>query len=182
LADKDGIEAFQIRKDDQLLQRSVVADIPVGVGMGVAPFSGGLAKEGDVGQVGFAGIDERRLLFCDGGGNERLLDGIRVDAVIDLGQGALEVPTELEPVVFLVFEAAEFFDQVNFELRADPRPELKSDVRMGESAAISPRCGLEPNSVGFLDPFFDTDLVAVQTGLTFNYGEFAVINSRIKRG
>ena len=27
----------------------------------------------------------------------------------------------------------------------------------------------------FFDPFFDADLVAVQTGLTSNYGEFAII-------
>jgi len=36
----------------------------------------------------------------DGGRDERLADGIRVDAVIDLGQSALEIPAEFEPVVF----------------------------------------------------------------------------------
>jgi hypothetical protein len=51
---------------------------------------------------------------------------------------------------------------------------------MGKSAAIAACCGFESNSVGFLNPFFDTDLVAVQSGLVFNYGEFAIIKSGIE--
>ena len=36
-------------------------------------------------------------------------------AVIDLCQGALEIPIELEAVVFVVLEALEFDDEVEFE-------------------------------------------------------------------
>jgi hypothetical protein len=36
----------------------MVADVALGVGVGVAPLLRGLAKEGDVQQVGFVGIDE----------------------------------------------------------------------------------------------------------------------------
>jgi hypothetical protein len=43
-----------------------------------------------------------------------------VDAVIDLGQGALEIPAEFEAVVFFVFETLEFLDEVEFEFRAEP--------------------------------------------------------------
>jgi len=43
-----------------------------------------------------------------------------VDAVIDLGEGALEVPIQLEAVVFIIFEALEFLDEIQFELRAEP--------------------------------------------------------------
>jgi hypothetical protein len=39
-----------------------------------------------------------------------------VDAVVDLGEGALEVPIELESVVFVVLEALEFDDEVELEL------------------------------------------------------------------
>jgi hypothetical protein len=53
---------------------------------------------------------------------------------------------------------------------------------MGKSAAIAPGRGLEPDSLGFLDPLLDADLVAVQADLTFNYGEFAIIKSRVEYG
>ena len=46
----------------------------------------------------------------DGGRDEGVLDGIGVDAVVDLGEGALKIPIELEPVIFLVLEALEFLD------------------------------------------------------------------------
>ena len=39
-----------------------------------------------------------------------------VDAVVDLGEGALEVPIELEAVVFVVLEALKFDDEVELEL------------------------------------------------------------------
>ena len=100
LADKHGVETFEIGEDDELLNRRVVADIALGVGMGVAPLRGGLAKESDVEQVGFAGVG--------------------VDAVIDLRESALKVPAELEAVVFVVFEALEFLDEVELELDGDP--------------------------------------------------------------
>jgi len=38
-----------------------------------------------------------------------------VDAVVDLGEGALEVPIELQAVVFLILEALEFLDEVELE-------------------------------------------------------------------
>ena len=85
-----------------MLQRRVVTDVAFCVGMGIAPLPGGLAEECDIEHVRFAGIDQRRLLFCDSRRNERVPDGIGVDAVVDLGQGALEIPTELEPVVLFI--------------------------------------------------------------------------------
>ena len=105
MADEHGVEAFQIGKDDKLFQRSVIADVSLGVRMGIAPLFRGLAEEGDVEQVGLGGIDEPGLGLRDGGRDEGFLYRIGVDAVIDLGEGALEVPTELEAVVFFVFEA-----------------------------------------------------------------------------
>jgi len=119
-ADEDGVEALEIRQDDELLQRGVVADVAIGVGMSVAPLLRGLAEEGDVEKVGLAGVNGGSLRLRNGGGNERLLDGVCVDAVVDLGESALEVPVELEAVVFLVLEALEFLDEVELELDRDP--------------------------------------------------------------
>ena len=56
--------------------------------MGIAPLPGSVADERDVEQIGFVGIHQRCLLFGDGGRDERLANGVGVDAVIDLGQGA----------------------------------------------------------------------------------------------
>ena len=137
MTDEHGIEAFQIGEDDELLERSVIADGSLGVGMGVAPLFRGLAEEGDVEQVGFVGIDERGLGLGDGGRDECFFDGIGVDAVIDLGEGALEVPVKLEAVVFVVLEALEFLDEVELELNRDPRGELEGDVLVGKSAAVA---------------------------------------------
>jgi len=180
LADEDGVETFEIGENNQLLQWGVVADVALGVGVGVAPLFGGLAEEGDVEQVGLAGIDGGGLCLCHRWRDERLFDGGGVDAVVDLGERALEIPIELEAAVFVVLEAAEFFDQINFEFRADPHAELECDVGMGKGAAIATSRGFEANGIGFLDPFLDTDLVAIESGLAFNCGEFAIIKIRIE--
>ena len=116
LADEDGVQAFEVGEDDELFERGVIAEVALGVRIGVAPLFGGLAKEGDIEQIRLAGIDGGGLSLGDGGRDERVFDGIGVDAVIDLGEGALEVPIELEAVVFLVLEALEFLDEVEFEL------------------------------------------------------------------
>lgn len=54
---KHGIEAFKVGEDDELLDWSMVARITFGVGVGVAPLLGGLSEEGDVEQIGFAGLE-----------------------------------------------------------------------------------------------------------------------------
>jgi len=89
LANEHGVEAFQIGEDHKLLQRRVITDIAISVRMGVSPLFGGLAEERDVEQIGLVGINEDGLGLGDGGRNEGLFDRIRVDAVVDLGQGAL---------------------------------------------------------------------------------------------
>ena len=76
-----------------------------------------------------------------------------MDAVVDLGEGALEVPIELEAVVFLVLEALEFLDEVEFEFRAEPRAELEGDVLVGVGATtVAPGLGLESDGSRGLDP------------------------------
>ena len=63
LADEDGVEAFEVGEDDELLQRGVIPDIALGGWMRIAPLFGGLAEEGDVEQIRLAGID--RASLCD---------------------------------------------------------------------------------------------------------------------
>jgi hypothetical protein len=43
-----------------------------------------------------------------------------VDAVVDLGEGALKIPAELEAVVFVVLETLEFLDEVELEFHGNP--------------------------------------------------------------
>lgn len=182
LADENGIEALEICEDDKLLKRSMVADVAFGIGMSIAPLLGGLSEQRDIKQIGFVGIDKRCLGLGECRRQECFFDGVGVDAVVNLCEGPLEVPAELEAVVFVVLEAAKFFDQIDFKLGANPHAELESDVGMGKRAAIATSGGFEANGIGFLNPFFDAELVAVQSGLTFNDGEFAVIKIWVEHG
>jgi len=48
LADEHRVQTFQIGQDNELLQRSVVADVAFGIRLGIAPLLRGLSKEGDI--------------------------------------------------------------------------------------------------------------------------------------
>ena len=122
LADENGIEALEICEDDKLLKRSMVADVAFGIGMSIAPLLGGLSEQRDIEQVGFVGIDDRRLSLGEGRRQECFFDGVGVDAVVDLGEVAADVPAEALALGFL--EALKFLDQVKLELDRDPRGKL----------------------------------------------------------
>src|SRR3569832_505174 len=87
-----------------------------------------------------------------GGGNEVGLDGIGVDAVVELGQGAVEVPGQRKSAFLVVLQALEFLDQLDLEFGADPQAEFKGDVLVGVGAAVSSRAGLQADGPGFLRP------------------------------
>jgi hypothetical protein len=95
-----------------------------------------------------------------------------MDAVIDLGQGALQVPSELEPVVLLVFEPLKFRDKVELELRAEPRAEFERDVFVGVGAAVAACTRDQPFGSGKFDPFFGRQEKAVPSRLISNSLEF----------
>ncbi len=179
MANKDGVEAVEVGEDDELLQRGVVAKVALGVGMGVAPLLRGLAEEGDVEQVGFAGVNEAGLGLGDGGGNERLLDGVGMDAVVDLGEGALEVPAELEAVVFVVLEALELLDEVELELGAEPGAEFKGNVLVSIGASVAACTGNESSGPGQVDPLFGREEETVPTGFISNSIEFEGIKTGV---
>ena len=130
LADENGIKALEICEDDELLKRGMVADVSLGIGMGIAPLLHGLSEQCDIEQVGFVGIDERCLILGECRWQERFLDRVRMGAAVDLGEGALEVPPKLEPVDLIILEAAKFFDQIDFELGADPHTKFEGNVGM----------------------------------------------------
>ena len=62
------------------------------------------------------------------GRDEVRLDGIGVNAVVELGKGAIEIPREGKSAVFVLLEPLEFLDQVEFEFDGDPRGEFKGDA------------------------------------------------------
>ncbi len=95
-----------------------------------------------------------------------------MDAVVDLGEGALEVPVELETVVFVVLEALEFLDEVESKFDRDPRGEFEGDIFLGEGAAVAARARGDSYGSSFFEPLFWGKNEAVQTGLHSNPVEF----------
>ena len=99
-----------------------------------------------------------------------------MDAVIDFRKIAFDVPAE--ELLLLLLQPFKFLDQIDLEFRADPHTEFKGDVFVCVGTAISPSTRHESNRVCLFNPFLHAELIAVQTGLTSNYGEFAIIKSQ----
>ena len=68
------------------LGAGVFAHVAFQVRIGIAPLPGSEAEEGDIRQVGLGGISHRSLSGGDLRWNEVCLDGVRVDAVVQLGK------------------------------------------------------------------------------------------------
>ena len=132
-----------------------------------------MAEQGQIQHIGFGGIDQRGLLGAEGGGDQMLLDGVGVDAVVDFGKVAANVPAQRFSLIFL--EALELFDEVELELYRHPGCELEGDVLMGVGAAVSSGDCPQADGTGFVHPLLDAQAIAVQSGLASNYGEFAII-------
>ena len=107
------------------------------------------------------------------------LDGIGVDTVIELGEGAVEIPGEGEAAVFVVLEALEFLDEVEFEFRAEPGAKFKSDILVGIRAAIAASAGGQSLGPSALDPSLGGQEETVATGLISNFLEFEGIKTRV---
>ena len=122
MADKQGVEVFQIREANELGTGGLVADVALFAGVLAAPLGGGLAEEGHVEHIGLAGIDEAGLGFAQLRRDEVGLDGVGVDAVVDLSEVAADVPAESLALGFL--EPLKLFDEVELELDRDPCGEL----------------------------------------------------------
>ena len=83
--DEFGIHAFDVCEDEELLDAGVFAHVAFQAGIGIAPLAGCDAEEGNIQKVGLGGISHGSLSGGDFRRNEVCLDGIRVDAVVQLG-------------------------------------------------------------------------------------------------
>ena len=119
------------------------------------------------------------LRRCDLWRNEMGFHRVGVDAVIELGQGAVEVPSEGKAAVFVVLEPLEFLDEIELELRAEPRTELEGDVRVGIRAAVPSGAGNQAFGAGPVNPGFGGQEKAVPSCLISNSLEFEGIKNRV---
>ncbi len=103
-----------------------------------------------------------------------------MNAVVDLGQGALEIPAEFELVVFFVLEALEFLDKVELELRAKPRTELEGNVLVGVgSSTITSSPRLKSNCTRGGDPLSGGQGKTVEASLFSKGLEFETFKIRV---
>ena len=135
--DEFGIHAFDVGKHEQLFDGGMVAHVAFEFGVGVTPLFRCLAEKGDIEHIGFVGVGDRGLSGRDFRRNEVCLYGVGVNAVIELGEGAVEVPGKREAAVFVFFKALELLDEVELELDGYPGSELECDVLVGVSAAVA---------------------------------------------
>ena len=87
-----------------------------------APLDPSLAAEGRVEHIGFRRVHEVGLRLAQLLRDEVGLDGVGVDAVVDLSEVAADVPAESLALGFL--EPLKLFDEVELELDRDPCGEL----------------------------------------------------------
>ena len=175
--DEERVQVFQVGEADKLRHVGVISHIALVTRMAVPPLPGGHAKEGHVQHIRFAGIDEVGLRLVQLWRDEVGLDGIRVDAVVDAGEVAADVPTE--GLTLGLLEALEFLDEVELELDRNPRGELERNVGMGVGAAVAPGFGLDADGARALDPLLRSQGEAVEPGLLSNPVEFDGIKIRV---
>lgn len=174
-----GVHALDIGQHQQLFDGGVFAHVAFKGGVGVAPLFGCLAEEGDIEQVRLGGIGDGGLGGRNRSRNQVRSDGVGVDAVVELGKGAVQVPGQRQAAVFILLEALEFLDQVELEFDRYPGGEFKGDVLVGVSAAVASGVGNQPDGLCFLDPLFRGESEAVQPGLHFKPVEFDGIKTRV---
>lgn len=110
--DELGIHALNVGQHEQLLDGGVFAHVAVQFRIGVAPLPGGLAKQGHVEQIGFVGVRDGGLRRRNLRRDEMGLHRVGMNPVIELGKGAIEIPSQGEAAVFVVLEPLELLDEV----------------------------------------------------------------------
>ena len=133
---------------------------------------GGQAKERDVEQIRFRRVSDGRLCGRDFGRDQMRLHRVRVDAIIQLRQRAVEIPRQRQAAAFVILEPLEFPDEVKPKLDGNPRREFKRDVLVCERAAVAPGTGNDAHRAGFLNPLLRVERETVQAGLNSNSVEF----------
>ena len=150
----------------------MVAHIALKFGIGLAPLPGGLAKERDIEQVGLIRVSDGRLSVSDLGGNQILLHRRRVNAIVEFGERAIEIPSERKALALVVFQSLKLLDQIELKLRAEPRTELEGDVPVGVCPAVTACTGHQSLPASCIDPFFCRQKKTVPACFIFNSLEF----------
>lgn len=81
-------------------------------------------------------------------------DRIGVDAVVELGKSAIQIPGERQAAIFIFLETLEFLDEVELELDRYPGSKLKSDVPVCVGAAVTSSMRNNADGVCLLYPLF----------------------------
>jgi hypothetical protein len=166
------IHAFEVRQHHQLLKSGSVTHVASRAGVGLPPLSRGAAKQGDIEQVGFACVNGSGLNRRQAWWNQLLLNGARMDLVVNLGQSALKAPFQLDGAGFFILETLKFLNEVGLELGTQPRSKLEGNISVSVSTTASSRLGIKADSPGGINPFFGREREVVQTCLAFKPIEF----------
>lgn len=108
-----------------------------------------------------------------------LPNSVGMDAVVELGEGAVEVPSERESAIFVLFETLELLDEVELEFNGDPGGELEGYVLVGVRTTVASGSRGDPCGLGLLDPLLGRECEAVQACLKSNPVEFDGIKIRV---
>ena len=157
-------------KADKLGDIGIVAYIAFFPRIGFPPLLGGHAEQSDIHDIGLAGIDVVDLCRGQLGGNQVFLNGVCVDAIVNLCQIPLDVPAEL--LLLLLLESLKLLDQIKLEFHRDPCRELKGDIFVGIGAAVAACSGDEADGTGCFDPLFWSQCKTVEACLFFKPVEF----------
>jgi len=108
--DELSIEALKISENDELFDGGVVSDIPRLILGFTAPLHCSLAKERLIENIGLGCVGELRFFWIDLFRDEICFDRVRVNAIVDFGQGAIEIPLKRKATILVLFESLELFD------------------------------------------------------------------------
>src|SRR5579859_1865392 len=159
LLDEERVQVFQIGETDKLGDVGVVTDVAFVAGVGIAPRLCGDAEKGHVENIGLGGVDQIDLAGSKSWGDQILFDGIGMDAVVDFGEVATDVPAEL--LTLDILQALELFDQIKLKFDRYPGGEFKGNVFVGVGAAITAGFGDDAGRTGLLDPLTRGECEAV---------------------
>jgi hypothetical protein len=102
LALQGQIVAKPIGQYKQLFDAGIFAHVAFKIGIVTAPLPGGLAEQCHVQDIRLSGIGNCDLFRGNDSRNEAGLDSVGVDAIVELRQGAIEVPRQGKPAIFVI--------------------------------------------------------------------------------
>ena len=79
-----------------------------------------MAEQGDVQDIGLAGVGYGGLGRCHRRGYQAGLDGIGMDTIVELGERSVEIPRQGQAAILVFLEPLEFLDKVQLELHRNP--------------------------------------------------------------